>query len=213
MKNAIIFLHGNLSDTSSIRNFLSEDSLILCADGGAEHARKIGLVPDVVIGDFDSISQSDRVLLEEKEVTCISYPREKDYTDAELAVRYAVDQGADEIIITGLLGDRIDHMTANMFFLAELSGEKHIRIIEKDQDISFVDRVIEIAGKKGDEISLIPIKSDCRGITTEGLYYPLSDASLPLGSTRGISNVMLSHKAKVTVTQGVLMVVHRRMRY
>ncbi len=211
MKQALIFFHGNLSDTSCLHKYLSEQTMIICADGGAEYACRLDILPDVVIGDFDSISVSDKALLEKKNVRFILYPKEKDYTDAELAVQYAIDQGVKKIVITGLLGDRIDHMLANVFYLAEISRKTDICIIEKDQAVRFVDTRIEISGKEGDEVSLIPIQMDCHGVNTDGLYYPLTNASLPFGSTRGISNVMLSQKAKIEIKKGLLMVIHRSL--
>lgn len=213
MKTAIIFLHGNLSDTSYLQKYCPDDALVICADGGAEHAIKMKMVPDVVVGDFDSITETDKTALIQKNVKFITYPKEKDYTDAELAVQYAVEHGAERFILTGLLGDRIDHMMANVFFLTTLAQGKDLRIIERDQEIQFISSEIEIRGKKDDEVSLIPMQTDCCGITTEGLYYPLTDATLPFGSTRGISNVMLSDKAKVSVRDGLLMVIHRRRQH
>lgn len=211
MKQALIFFNGNLSDTSFLHQYLAEQPLIICADGGAEYARRLDLLPDIVIGDFDSISDIDKEFLENKNVTFIPYPKEKDFTDAELAVQYALDQGIKTIHIAGLLGDRIDHMMANVFFLADMSRTNDISIIEKDQVIRFVETRIDISGKKGDEISLIPIREDCHGVHTEGLYYPLTNASLSFGSTRGISNVMLSQKAKVEISKGLLLVIHRSL--
>jgi len=213
METAVIFFHGNLSDTSDLKYYISTKPLIICADGGTVHALNLDIIPDVVVGDFDSISDHDREILKKRDTKFISYPKEKDYTDAELAVQYAINHGAKKIIIAGLLGDRIDHMLANIFFLASLSQRIDICIIEKDQEIRFVKKSIEIKGHKGDEVSLIPIQTDCTGISTDGLYYSLINATVPFGSTRGISNVMVSSKAKVMLKQGLLMVIYRRLKH
>lgn len=212
MKTAIIFFHGNLSDTSYLKKYLSKKPWIICADGGADLALDENVTPDVVVGDCDSISIESRQELEKRGVKFITYPREKDFTDAELAVQHAIDHGFLRIIIVGLLGDRLDHMMANIFFLARISQAIDICILEKDQEIRFVDTSMQIYGHKGDEVSLIPVQSDCKGISTKGLRYSLLDADLLAGSTRGISNVMLSSQAKVSLKQGVLMVVHRRLK-
>lgn len=211
MKKALIFLHGNLSDTSSLDTYISKKTFVICADGGATHASHLGIIPDVVIGDLDSITNEEKQAFENRKVTFITYPKEKDFTDAELAVKYAIDHGVREIVIAGLLGDRIDHMMANIFFLTSLFQQVDILIIEKDQEIRFTNSNLRIKGCKDDEVSLIPIQTDCFGITTEGLYYALTDAAIKVGSTRGISNVMLSEEASVRVKQGILMVIHRTL--
>lgn len=210
MKRALIFLHGNLSDVSHVKEYLS-DSVIICADGGTEHALSLGIIPDIVVGDLDSLSSEHRDILTENSVQMQTYPREKDMTDGEIAIQYAIDKGCNEIIVTGLLGDRIDHVSANLMRVAVLSNEHSIRIIEHDQEIWFVSHQIVVAGKRGDEISLIPFQGDSQGVTTEGLMYTLKDATLSFGSTRGISNVMEIDKATVSVKSGLLMVVHRRV--
>lgn len=211
MKRALIFLHGNLTDATHVKEYFS-DSFIICADGGVEHALSLGITPQVVIGDFDSVSGDHRVFLESNHVVLKTYPREKDFTDGELAVQYAIDHNYPEIIITGLLGDRLDHLTANLMFLTSLSRDHNISIVEHDQKVYFVHDSITIQGKSADEVSLIPLQKKCTGISTSGLQYGLHDASLPIGSTRGISNVMTENSASISVLEGVLMVVHRQVR-
>ncbi len=209
MKRALIVLHGNKTDTSRIIDVYSSETLLICADGGAEYAREHNLTPDLVVGDMDSISLATMSWLEQQKVKILKYPRDKDNTDSELAIEQAIEMGSTELTIFGLLGDRVDHMSANMMHLSTVAERASLRIIEGNQEIFFVKTSIELKGKKGDEVSLIPLKSECKGISTEGLEYVLTNALLPFGSTRGVSNVMKESKAVVLVKEGVLMVVHR----
>ena len=209
MIRALIVLHGNKTDISGILDIYSSKTLLICADGGAEYAREHNLTPDLVVGDMDSISLETMSWLEQQKVKILKFPRDKDNTDSELAIEQAIEMGSTELIVFGLLGDRVDHMSANMMYLSTVAERASLCIIEGDQEIFFVKTSIELKGKKKDEVSLIPLKSECKGISTEGLEYVLTNASLPFGSTRGVSNVMNESKAVVLVKEGVLMVVHR----
>ena len=96
-------------------------------------------------------------------------------------------------------------MFANLLYLSTIPAE--IILIEGHQKLTFVRKGTVLTGKKGYEVSLIPLTSDCEGVSTEGLAYPLKNERLPYGSTRGISNVMLGEKASVTVSGGILICI------
>ncbi|MBP9690618.1 thiamine diphosphokinase [Candidatus Woesebacteria bacterium] len=208
MNRALIFLNGSFSDPRRVKEYASH-ALLICADGGALHARNLGLTPHVLVGDLDSIAGDHLAELEKGDMEIVRYPAEKDMTDGELAIEYALEKGCKELVIAGILGDRVDHFSANLMYLAKIAEQCDIRIMEKDQDIFFVRNGIEIRGKKGDEVSLVPMLGDCHGVTTGGLTYQLTGSTLPWGSTRGISNVMDRAAASVRTQKGVLMVVHR----
>jgi len=213
MKRALILLHGNKANTSHILNWYSSETSLICADGGTEYAKKYDLLPDLVVGDMDSISLKTLRWLRKHKVKLVKYPRKKNSTDSEIAIEKAQAMGCTELIVFGLLGDRIDHMSANILYLSTVAEKVVLHIIEGNQTISFIRSVIKITGKEGDEVSLIPLRKDCKGITTKGLTYGLQNATLPYGSTRGISNVMESDRAEISIEDGVLMVVHRNQSY
>lgn len=206
---AFIFINGDLSNTSTLPSFIKSEDTIICADGGTEHAVNLGIVPDVVIGDMDSISTKTKEKLSSGKTEWISYPKEKDFTDSELAIKYAIDRKFEEIIIVGILGNRLDHFLANIFHIAELTkNHRNIRIIEGNQHIYFVYEKITLQGKKNDQLSLISMHTDCIGITTENLEYKLQNETLPLGSTRGISNVFTEENISVHIKKGILIAIH-----
>ncbi len=209
MRKAYILIHGNLSKIPELKGKISSKDLLICADGAAEFAYSQGIIPHMIIGDLDSISTQVRSHFEKTTTLWQKFPREKDNTDADLAIQYALDKQVDEIIIFGLFGDRIDHMLSNIFHISEIAQNKPCRMIEGNMDMYIVRDKVILNGKKGDELSLIPLKGDCERITTRGLYYPLQQEDIPFGSTRGISNVFLKEKVEIQIRSGVLLVVHR----
>lgn len=215
MNRAIIFINGNLSDLSQAKKIIKKNDYLIAVDGGVKHILKLGLIPNIVIGDFDSTPKNILKNIGRTQRSAptkiIKYPRKKDKTDFELAIDYCLGKKFKEIIVFGLLGDRIDHLIANIFLLAKIQTENQsikIKIIEGKKEIYILNKEIAINGKIGDEVSIIPVSEKLERVTTEGLYYRLIDDTLFFGSTRGVSNVMNKALAKVTVTIGVALIIH-----
>jgi len=216
MKRAIIFANGNLSDLSQAKNIITNEDCLIAADGGVKHVLKLGLTPQIIIGDFDSISPTLIGQSRLSPTTLIKFPRKKDKTDFELATDYCLEKKFQEIIIFGILGDRIDHMIANIFLLAKIQTENKsikIKIIEGKKEIYILNKEIIINGQTGDEVSIIPVSGKLEGIVTEGLYYRLIDDTLSFGSTRGVSNVMNKTSAKITVINGIALIIYLRKQH
>jgi thiamine pyrophosphokinase len=208
---AIIFANGDAADPEIVRHWAAQADLIIAADGGTRHALAVGVVPQVVIGDLDSLDEADRTQLDRSRVQLIVYPTRKDYTDLELALQYAVQQGATEVIILSALGGRWDQSLANLLLLTlpELA-QVPTRVVDHHLSIQVIRDRAEIAGRVGDTLSLIALKGDAHGVTIEGCEYPLNEATLPFGATLGISNVLTQNTAKITVKQGQILALHTR---
>jgi thiamine pyrophosphokinase len=206
---AIIFANGDVPDRKTIERWITPTDRIIAADGGTRNALSMGMTPHVVIGDLDSLAEADREQLERAGVPLIVYPTHKDYTDLELALRYALAQGVTEIIIFSALGGRWDQSLANLMLLS-LPELAHVttRIIDRTVSIEAIRDRAEITGRAGDTLSLIALKGDAHGVTIEGCEYPLRDATLPFGATLGISNVLTQDVVTITVKQGQILVVH-----
>ena len=206
---AIIFANGDATDPGIVRQWTAQADLIVAADGGTRNALSVGLIPQVVIGDLDSLDEADRAQLDREGVPLIVYPTRKDSTDLELALRYALKQQATEIIIFSALGGRWDQSLANLMLLSlpELM-EITTRIVDRTVTIQVICDRAEIDGHAGDTLSLIALKGDAHGVTIEGCEYPLNDATLPFGATLGISNVLAQSTAKITVKQGQILALH-----
>ena len=205
---AAIFANGIVDDAGFV---FSGNDLIIAADGGLHHCRSLSITPDVVIGDIDSLAGDDIKWLQIAGVEIIRYPAKKDQTDLELALKLAIDRGADEIVVFGAMGGRWDMSIANILLPAEQNlSNATIRIIDGRHEIMLLrtGKEITVHGEKGDILSLIPLGRDTLGITTIGLEYPLKDDILKLGSSRGISNVFIENSATVLLKQGLLLCVH-----
>jgi thiamine pyrophosphokinase len=208
MKRAVIFINGNLSDQSQEKKIIKKTDFLIAADGGANLIEKLKLTPNIIIGDMDSIKPE---LL--KKYKSINYPRKKDKADFELAVDYCLKNKFQEIIIFGFLGDRIDHMMANIFLLAKTLSENNsikMKIIEGQKEIFILNKEIVINGKIGDEISIVPVSEKLEGVITDGLEYKLNNEVLLSGSTRGISNVMTKASVKISAINGTALIIHLR---
>lgn len=199
---AVICLGGNIADYSLIRPLIQADDKIICADSGYLHAEAMGLSPDAVVGDFDSINI--------EEVSCdyvFVYPQKKDYTDGELAVEYAMTNGCDDIVLIGALGGRIDHELGNIALLKKImQAGKSGRIISGNETVWLVDRKLSIAGRKGDLLSIIAVDGN-PVITTSNLQYPLHKQTLSY-YCMGISNVFEKDIAGIEVENGSVLAIH-----
>jgi thiamine pyrophosphokinase len=205
----IIFANGDAPDPDIVRHWTAQADLIIAADGGARNALSAGVMPHVVIGDLDSLTDVDRAQLDQSGAQFIVYPAHKNYTDLELALRYARQQPVTEIIIFCALGGRWDQSLANLMLLTlpELA-QVPTRIIDHSLSIQVIRDRAEITGRVGDTLSLIALKGDAHGVTIEGCEYPLNDATLPFGATLGISNVFAQPTARITVKQGQILALH-----
>jgi thiamine pyrophosphokinase len=206
----VIFANGKMSDPAQARAQVKKGDLLIAADGGALHCLELNLVPDLVIGDFDSLQQEDLEILESRGAEIIRYPARKDYTDLELALQHAVQRGAENILVIAALGARWDQTLANLLLpAASLLQDTRVSLIDGPQEIHLVrgPERLELAGKQGDTVSLIPLGSSADKVTTQGLEYPLNGETLDFGSTRGISNVMLGESASIELQQGLLLCV------
>ncbi|HEY3288903.1 MAG TPA: thiamine diphosphokinase [Anaerolineae bacterium] len=207
----VIIANGDPPTASDISRHLRDGDRLLCADGGARSALRFGLKPLRVIGDFDSLSESELLLLEYGGAQLERHPSHKDETDLELALTYAAqtDPGG-EIIILGGLGGRLDQTVANVMLLAMPMLRDRRVMIAAGKEQSFLIRAgapFELQGHAGDIVSLIPFGGDAHGIVTDGLEYALHDESLVIGPARGVSNVMLGERATITLRQGLLLCV------
>lgn len=206
----IIFTGGELLDPHWHRAQIRNSDLLLCADKGAEHALSLGLLPQLVIGDMDSLSGTVRQELIAAKVPFKTFPEEKDETDTELALIKAIDLQPEEIIIFAGTGNRLDHLLANVFLLVGyLPVGIPISLMTPVQTLWVTEKSTKITGYPGQLISFLALSQEVRGLTLKGFYYPLEQAVLQQGSSKGISNIMLGAEALVEFAEGILLVVQK----
>jgi thiamine pyrophosphokinase len=207
----VIIANGDLEYSEKSTGIIRNGGLIVCADGGTRHLKALGLLPHIIIGDFDSVLPEDILYFKEKKIKFISHPSRKNETDTELCVSWALLNHATDITLLGATGTRLDHTLANVFLLKKLAGLGiSARIIDKHNTIHAVTDKIELKGRPGDLLSLLPITERAAGITIKGLEYPLADATVEMGSSLGISNVFKETTALVSVGEGALMVIQSK---
>lgn len=217
----IIIANGEPPTSADIALWLRAGDRLICADGGARAALALGLKPDCVIGDFDSLSPEELRELERRGAQLRRYSPRKDETDLELALLLAAGrlEGDEptgtppEIVVLGAFGGRRDHELANMLLLAmpALRGA-HVMLAHGGERLFVIDAregeaCAAVRGRPGDLVSLLPFGGDALGVRTAGLEYPLRDESLFIGPARGVSNVLLGEEAQVCVRAGMLLCV------
>jgi len=209
MKIAIV-ANGELENHPRLQTIWRNADLRIAADGGALNAREhLGRAPHILIGDFDSLDDPTRAWCEDAHTEFMQYPSAKDETDLELAIALAMTRGADEITILGAVGGRFDQMIANTFLLIKPARRQiPARIAGTNFDAWIATQQATITGKIGEIVSLIPLTERVEGIVTRGLQYPLQNETLYLGSSRGVSNVLIAEHAEIVFDQGMVLVVH-----
>jgi len=209
--NCLVVGSGNVESYELLASLAKSSELLVCADGGAFYFEKAGIIPNVLIGDFDSI---EPVLLESYKtlgVEIVKYPKEKDFTDMELALDFAVKRGATRIFIMGATGSRMDHTISNIQLLHKLadSGVEGV-VVNENNFIYLVTSSIELCKRDGYKLSILPASKTVEGVTTQGLAYPLKDAVLHMGTGLGISNEFTGEKASVSIKSGRIYVIVAR---
>ena len=205
---AVVFLNGDYDLPTDFFKTTREYATFdyFCADGGANLAVRIGIVPQLVIGDMDSISIQTRRKLE-KLCQFIELPADKNISDAEALLAWLKGQGYNDIHVFAATGGRLDQ---TMFNLQLLQKFPQARIITRDEEICFIDKSISLRGKAGCRASLVATTATVSGLTLEGFKYNLHNSEIESGSTLTLSNVIISGSAKVSYhTGGLLLIIER----
>jgi len=211
-KRTIIFANGELPNQEKARALLHDNDFIIAADGGTHHAFALGRMPDVVIGDLDSVTKEEIAKIKQNNVDIILFPRDKNETDLELAIQHALTLSLEQIIIVGALGARLDQTLGNISLLnSTQSSTADLRLDDGVEEVFFCHSKSNIQGRSGDIISLIPWQDEVTGVLTTGLKWPLQSETLYPQKTRGISNEMLSDTAIIQIKSGLLLIIHRRV--
>jgi thiamine pyrophosphokinase len=208
IKQANIFLNGVYANQEPLVAHMRPDSLVIGVDGGTRYLSSINLTPHLVIGDMDSLPAADLIGLEASGIQILRHPPEKDETDFELALDYAIQQGCNQILVFGALGGRTDQLMANILLPLVYMDKAHVTLIRGVEDLTYIKSRGVIHGSRGDTLSLLPLAGDVRGIQTTGLRYPLESETLFLGKSRGISNELISPEATITISSGILLCIH-----
>lgn len=183
---------------------------IIASDGGLRILDKLNIIPNYIIGDFDSINKNilDKYINEET-IKIIKLKPEKDYTDTHMALKLAIELKSKDVTILGAIGSRIDHTIANIHILKEsLKNNVRCKIIDNKNEIQLIDRKTDLEINRNYKyISLIPLTTTAKGVTLTGFKYPLSNATLEAGQSIGVSNEQKEKIAQIYLKEGILILI------
>jgi thiamine pyrophosphokinase len=206
---AAIFLHGSPDSPGLIRHVAGRADLVVAADGGARYALKAGVMPDLVVGDMDSLGEDFARKIERRGATLERHPVRKDKMDGHLAVLAARERGATAADLLCAAGGRLGALfaTPHILLAAERIGLRSTVVADRGRMFVIEAGTKTVHGTPQDSISIFPLSGPAAGVTLEGMEYPLENASLQPGDTLGFHNELIGTEARVSVGEGALLVV------
>ena len=212
MKKTLIVSGGNVEE-NILNQIKGSFDYIIASDRGLEALDKNNIIPNYIIGDFDSIDK--KILnkyINNKDIEIKSLNPEKDYTDTHMALKLAIELKSIEITIIGAVGTRLDHTIANIHILKEtLDNNIECKIIDSRNEIQLINKKTIL--KLDDNykyISLIPLTTEVKGLTLKGFKYSLQDATLEIGHSIGVSNEQIKEIAQIEFEKGILILIKSR---
>lgn len=209
-KRVLIFAGGTI-DPDIIKE-IRKDDMIIGADRGALFLVQHGIRPDLAVGDFDSVTPEELELIQANSREMIACDAvNKDLTDTELAFDLAIERHASEVVMTGVVGTRLDHTLSNIQMM--LRGMQH-QITSAIWDahnyvtLTGTSCIVEERGFK--YVSLLPLTTEVTGIHLEGFMYPLDNATLKMGQSLGVSNRLKGTKGTVRIESGLLLIIQSK---
>ncbi len=200
---AFIYLGGGIYDSMPIEA-PKKDDLTVAADSGYQNAIKLGVTPQIAVGDFDSLTMALPHSVEKLQV-----PAEKDFTDSQLAVDIAMKKGATEMVFVGGLDGRLDHALSNLAILENLWHEG-IRavIIDGQTRVRYIENTSELIPNLGYRyLSVIAADKKVKGVCIDGCKYPLKNASLSRDYQYAVSNEVQKNCALISVRRGGIFII------
>ena len=206
---AAIFLNGSPDSSGLIQHVVRRADLVVAADGGALYALNAGVVPDLVIGDMDSLGEELVREVEKRGASLERYPLRKDKMDGHLAVLAARKRGASAADFLCAMGGRLGALFAapHILLAAEKIGLRSTVVADWGRMFVIEAGSRAVEGDPQDSVSIFPLSGPAAGVTLEGLEYPLENATLEPGDTLGFHNELIGNEARVSVGEGALLVV------
>lgn len=203
----LVISSGEIKDLELLKIEVEKSDYIICADGGFDYMMKIDQVPNLVVGDLDSITKEGLEYINKYNIDLKRYPVMKNETDNELATDEMIKKGIKDITFMGVVGSRYDHSLINIFLLRKLYKKNIVAKIVSDRNIIMYTNDTMLLENNNKYISVIPISTEGAIITLEGFVYPLNKYFMEFGSSRGISNEIKDSLAKITIHNGEVLVL------
>ena len=207
---AAIFLNGSPDSSDLLRRVAGFADLIVAADGGTHYALEAGVVPDLVVGDMDSLGEELTLELERLGASLERHPVRKDKMDGQLAVLAARERGATAADLLCAVGGTLGALFSvpQILLAAERIGLRSTVVADRGRIFVVEAGSRTVQGDPQDSVSIFPLSGLATGVTLESMEYPLENASLEPGDTLGFHNELIGRKANVSVEEGALLVVH-----
>ena len=207
---AAIFLNGPPDSAGLLRRVAGRADLVIAADGGARYALETGVVPDLVVGDMDSLGEELAREVERRGASLERHPVRKDKMDGQLAVLAARERGATVADLLCAVGGRPGALFAvpHILLAAERIGLRSTVVADRGRMFVVEAGYRMVEGVQEDSISIFPLSGPAAGVTLEGMEYPLENASLEPGDTLGFHNELIGTEARVSVGEGAILVIH-----
>ncbi len=203
----ILILNGEIADYKVISSYINEKDYIIACDGAIKHCKKLKVIPNIIIGDFDSANEDMLDSFKGKSIA-LKFPVEKDHTDGELgalrAIRYCENDNCKEVVIIGAFSHngRFDHVLSNIFML-KLFDERNIKskLVCEKNEVYYLTKDVTLKSNKK-YLSLIPLSDVVEVESSTGLKYSLDDEVFTFGSSRSLSNECLEEEINITLKSG-----------
>ncbi|MDQ3378047.1 MAG: thiamine diphosphokinase [Actinomycetota bacterium] len=207
-------MNGSPDPPDLLRCVAGRADLVIAADGGALHALAAGVVPDLVVGDMDSLGDEGTRQIEARGASLERHPARKDKMDGHLAVLAARKRGATDLDLLCAMGGRPGAVFAlpHLLLAAERMGVRATVVAGWGEMFVVEDGSRTVAGRPGESVSVFPVSGAAEGVTLEGFEYPLEGARIEAGDTLGFHNELLAGEARVAVKDGALFVIHETER-
>lgn len=206
---AIIVTGGNKPSKKLLNSYIKSADLIIGADKGSEYLYDYEIMPNIILGDFDSISEEKLKKIEEKQVEIIKFPPEKDYTDTEIAIMEAMKRGADTIYLFGGLGTRADHSLGNIGLLLTTKNKgARLLIVDDHNKMYLADKNMSLNGSQGEIISFHALSDVVKGFEIRGAKYNLNSYDMHLLDPRAVCNEFIDTPINIKYESGELLIIH-----
>ena len=209
-KKYVIFLNGEYKYSQEFMDkLISENTVSFCADGGANFAFKYRKMPEVIVGDLDSIEKGVLEYYEKKNVLMKKFPKDKDFTDFELILKEInkISENknfVEKIFVVGGLGKRIDMTLSNLFIMEKY---KNLVFLQENEEIFYTEKSFVLKNKKEYEFSIIPISEKVEKLTLKGFKFETDKIDVKRESSRLVSNVICGDEASVEFESGKLIII------
>jgi thiamine pyrophosphokinase len=214
-ENKILIITGGRTEEEFLSKLLKTENftLIIAADSGLVLADRLKIMPDYIVGDFDSVPEAVLDRYRNQSTPIKTFPKEKDKTDTQIAIELALKLTPSSVTIVGATGSRMDHTLANIhLLLLFLQNKVEAFIIDQNNKLYLKQEsfFIEKSAQYGNYVSLLPFGEAIKGLTLKGFYYPLDNVILSAGSSLGISNEIVEDIARVEFREGIVLVMETR---